>query len=134
MLESILTATILLLSITAHPVAVLSLESVGYPAAARDAQIQGKVEIEIKISTSGEVVSARSLSGHPLLRQVCEENVKRWKFSSDAEQSLVVDYEFSLEEPRTSYRSDSKNYFDLPSRVRVVTNLPASMPQTINRK
>jgi TonB family protein len=124
MLRLILTALFLLVGKTSDPITVTYLESIAYPAVARDARIQGTVEIDAVISPDGEVASASANSGHPALKRAVEESVKRWKFSpGGTERKLSIVFEFSLEEPRMPYGAETKNYFDLPSKVRVVTNL-----------
>jgi TonB family protein len=124
MLQAILSALILLASPTDEPITVTYIESIAYPAVARDAQVQGVVEIDAIISPDGVVLSASANSGHPALKHAAEENIRRWKFApASAKRTLSIIYEFSLQEPRLPYGSETKNYFDLPSKVRVVTNL-----------
>jgi TonB family protein len=125
MLQIILVALSLFVSQTTEPITVTYLESIAYPVVARDAQIQGAVEIEVIVSPDGDVISASANSGHPALKRSAEENIRRWKFAPGAKKRISIVYEFSLEEPRTAYRTETKNYCDLPSRVRVVTTLPA---------
>ncbi len=43
-----------------------------YPAAARAARITGLVKVKIHIDIEGNVISARAVSGHPLLRRASE--------------------------------------------------------------
>ena len=109
---------------TSQPIVVTYLESIAYPPVARDAQIQGTVGVDVDISPEGDVISAAATSGHPTLKQAAEQNSRRWKFAAGSKKRLSITYEFSLEEPRTTYRPETKNYFDLPSRVRVVTTFP----------
>jgi TonB family protein len=124
MLLILLNVIFLLASQTNQSVTVNYLESIPYPSVARDAQIQGIVEIDADISPSGQVISATAKSGHPALKYAAEENIKRWRFASaSAERRFSIFYEFTLEEPRMPYGSDTKNYFELPSKVKVVTNL-----------
>jgi TonB family protein len=125
MLRMILSAVLLLMGEANHSIVVVYLESMSYPTVARDAQIQGTVELIVGVSPSGDVVSASANSGHPMLKRAAEENIKRWRFAPGGERRFSINYEFSLEEPRTTYRSETKNYFELPTRVRVVTTLPA---------
>lgn len=51
-----------------------------YPEAAVKAKIEGKVVIEATTNTEGEVVEAKVLQGHPLLRQAAVEAIKQWKY------------------------------------------------------
>jgi len=51
-----------------------------YPAIARQARVQGSVQIQIGISETGEVIEATLLSGHPLLRDAALHAAKQWLF------------------------------------------------------
>ena len=122
----ILIGLFLFVSQTSEPINVAHLESIAYPVVARDAQIQGTVEIDVSISPDGAVISALANSGHPALKRPAEENIRRWRFApANSRRNFSIVYEFSLEEPRLPYGCETKNYFDLPSKVRVVTNLRA---------
>jgi TonB family protein len=114
---------------TSQPVAT-HVESIGYPDFAREAAIQGAVDVEIIISSDGGVSSANAVSGHPVLKQAAEKNIRRWRFdpSSVGNRSLTVKYEFRLELPKTYYRSESQNIFELPTRVTVISNFPEPQP------
>jgi protein TonB len=46
----------------------ISLPKPSYPAIARSARASGKVVVEVIIDESGRVISARAVSGHPLLQ------------------------------------------------------------------
>lgn len=52
-----------------------------YPAAARVANVGGVVLVQVKIDEKGDVISASAVSGHPLLRQACEQAALATKFS-----------------------------------------------------
>jgi hypothetical protein len=41
---------------------------------------------------------------------------------------LTVRYEFRLELPKIYYRPESRNIFELPSRVTVISNFPEPQP------
>jgi TonB family protein len=62
-----------------HP-AVASAVAPAYPVLAVASNTSGTVEVEVKVSASGEVISARSVNGHPLLRQKAEDTARRWRF------------------------------------------------------
>lgn len=51
-----------------------------YPPLARAAQVQSTVIVEMLVSKTGDVICARSLSGHPLLRTAAITAVLKWKF------------------------------------------------------
>jgi TonB family protein len=114
---------------TRQPVAT-RVESIAYPDVARDAQIQGTANVEIIIGSDGGVPSANATSGHLLLKQAAEKNIKNWRFdsSSVASRKLTVTYEFILELPKTNYRPDSRNIFELPTRVTIISNFREPQP------
>lgn len=51
-----------------------------YPQLAKTAHIEGSVVVEITISEEGNVISARVVSGHPLLQQAALSAAKKWIF------------------------------------------------------
>ena len=52
-----------------------------YPAMAKAANIEGSVIVEVTVSEKGQVISARVLSGHPLLREAAVSAARQWVFS-----------------------------------------------------
>ena len=59
----------------------ISLPKPPFPAAAKAVRAKGKVTIAIVISKTGKVISAKAISGHPLLRKVSEAAARKAKFS-----------------------------------------------------
>src|SRR6185369_1638730 len=53
-----------------------------YPALARAARVTGKVEVEIVVDPRGNVIDARAVSGHPLLKDSAVASVRLWKFDA----------------------------------------------------
>ena len=51
-----------------------------YPPIARAAHVESTVVVEILVSQAGDVICARSLSGHLLLRWAAVATVLKWKF------------------------------------------------------
>jgi TonB family protein len=51
-----------------------------YPALAKAARVGGPVEVEVTIDETGNVMAARALSGHPLLRDAALAAARQWKF------------------------------------------------------
>jgi len=51
-----------------------------YPAIARQARIQGSVQVQIDISETGAVTNVTLLSGHPLLRDAALQAARQWLF------------------------------------------------------
>lgn len=55
-----------------------------YPPAAQAVRASGTIDVPVKIDKAGKVISASAVSGHPLLRKVCEKAAKEWLFSNDS--------------------------------------------------
>jgi len=51
-----------------------------YPAIARQARVQGMVQVQIGISETGDVTDVTLLSGHPLLRDAALQAARQWLF------------------------------------------------------
>jgi protein TonB len=51
-----------------------------YPAIARQARVQGSVQVQIDISETGEVTNAALITGHPLLRDAALQAARQWTF------------------------------------------------------
>lgn len=52
-----------------------------YPPMAERVGVTGTVVVEVLVSEQGSVLSARAVSGHPLLRDAAERAARGWKFS-----------------------------------------------------
>jgi TonB family protein len=59
----------------------LVLEKPIYPPIARQAHASGTVVIQVVIDEEGNIISARAVSGHPLLQAVCVDAARKSKFS-----------------------------------------------------
>jgi TonB family protein len=75
-----------------------------YPALAGTARVYGDVALDIILNPDGSVASSKVISGHPLLRQVAQENSMTWKFAAADKQELrnkefTLTYKFRLREP-----------------------------------
>jgi TonB family protein len=108
----------------------IHVESLTYPDFARAAQIHETIVVEIIVNREGDVRSAIALSGHPELRNASVANIQLWKFrpSSTENRHLSVQYVFRLDEPKRYYKPETRNIYDLPTRVEVISNLPESQP------
>jgi TonB family protein len=58
----------------------ISLPKPAYPAAARAVRASGAVRVQVIIGKSGNVISARAVSGHPLLRNAATRAARRARF------------------------------------------------------
>jgi TonB family protein len=52
-----------------------------YPASARAVGASGAVNVQVMIDERGSVISAKAVSGHPLLRQAAEDAARKAKFT-----------------------------------------------------
>lgn len=53
-----------------------------YPAPAKAVGAMGEVKVQVTIDEEGRVISAKAVSGHPLLRQAAETSARNAKFST----------------------------------------------------
>src|ERR1700676_5530636 len=77
------------------PIHVLSLT---YPPVARQARITGDVVLIAHIGSDGSVSIPIRKSGHPLLLQAAEDNLKAWKFQTGESQEMEITYHFKTGE------------------------------------
>ncbi len=69
-----------------------------YPELARRMHIGGVVKVDCMVDAKGKVISAKALSGHPLLVGAAENAVLMWKFEPGTSDSDVrVDVVFNIE-------------------------------------
>ena len=52
-----------------------------YPPLAKAAQISGAVVVEVTVDEDGNVISARAISGHPVLKDAAVKAARGWKFA-----------------------------------------------------
>ena len=77
---------------------VRSFEDLGYPEAAREANIQGAVVIRATLDDNGNVVDVSALSGSKGLIPDCLANSKKWKFLPKVEKIVIIVYVFRIDE------------------------------------
>ncbi len=70
-----------------------------YPAAAKAIIATGTVQLAAEVDSTGRVNEAKAISGHPLLRQMAERTVEKWKFSAvPGRHFLTISINFLLED------------------------------------
>lgn len=52
-----------------------------YPPLAKAARVSGSVVVEVTIGEDGRVISARAVSGHPLLKAAAEGAARGWRWT-----------------------------------------------------
>jgi TonB family protein len=101
----------------------IHVESLPYPLVARQARIQGDALLAAQIGSDGSVSIPIRRSGHPLLLDAAEGNLKKWKFQTGESQQIEITYHFKLIEP-SSDSDRTECTFDLPNSVTISSHLP----------
>jgi hypothetical protein len=100
---------------------VTTLECPTYPSSAREMRLQGMVKMQV--TTDGPKVVGVKASGHPVLAQAAEKNVRTWKFADNsAPTSFAITYLFVNEgnyKPDPLTKCSAK--MELPTKVQVST-------------
>jgi TonB family protein len=80
--------------IVSHPLVDAAIKKVDpdYPRLAKEARIQGKVEVRILVDREGNVVETYVVEGHPLLSSAAKKAAAQWKFKEN--------FGFSLKQKR----------------------------------
>lgn len=95
-----------------------------FPPIAKAARASGEVKVEVTIDKAGKVISARILSGHPLLRDSALVAARQWKFKAPmasgrpAKVSGILTFNFVLDDGRKSEAEAERNNLD-PSEARL---------------
>jgi len=118
---------VLLLTVSpqTQPRSPIHVESLVYPSIARYARIQGDVVLVAQIGSDGRVSIPIRKSGHPILLQAAEDNLKTWKFQSGEDLEMEITYHFKIGGEPTYGDPGTRCSFDLPNSVTVVTRPPA---------
>ncbi|MBC7909629.1 MAG: energy transducer TonB [Pyrinomonadaceae bacterium] len=59
----------------------ISLPQPEYPREARDAKVTGNVTVQVIVDEKGDVISAKAISGHPMLQQAAVDAARQAKFA-----------------------------------------------------
>ncbi len=86
---------------------LVSFEDLSYPALAANTRVQGVVVIRAKLDADGNVEAGSPLSGSKLLIPDCLSNIKKWKFKPNPQRSVVIVYDFKIEDGACHDRSRS---------------------------
>jgi TonB family protein len=110
-------------SATESPSVIAAVAPATYPAIARQANARGEVVIEVQVDAEGNVLSAKLISGHPLLQKVSEEAAKQWKFSSlqgsTKEQAVRLTFAYQTVEKGPNPKNEFTTIFRPPYKVEV---------------
>ncbi len=96
-----------------------------YPPAAKATLADGEVIVAVIIDKNGKVISAKSESGHPLLRATSEVTGKDWIFETNElpEQKLKITFVYSIK-TNNNVKNNYKDYsykikFKKPYRLEI---------------
>jgi TonB family protein len=95
-----------------------------FPPIAKAARASGEVKVEVTIDKTGKVVSARAVSGHPLLRGSALAAARQWKFrpamvsGKPAKVSGILTFNFVLDDGKKSEAEVARENLD-PSQARL---------------
>lgn len=77
-----------------------------YPPLAKAAQVSGSVVVEVTVDEEGGVISARAISGHPLLKDAAVTAAQGWRFSQTKLEGVpvkvigTITFNFNLDDPK----------------------------------
>lgn len=94
-------------SINDEDIKLVSFEDLAYPALAANTRLQGVVVVRAKLDADGNVVAGSAVSGSKFLIPDCLSNIKKWKFKPNPQRTVVVVYDFKIEEGACHDRSRS---------------------------
>lgn len=98
-----------------------------YPTLAKAARVFGDVDVEVLIDENGDVIAAKAVSGHPLLKDSAVSAARGWKFSKTQLGGVPVKvagtltFTFSLPADKPSPDSSANGDID-EARKAVITN------------
>lgn len=99
--------------------AAVTLVKPAYPAAAQAIKASGEVKIQVTIDEEGNIISAQTISGHPLLRQAAEQAAWQSKFKPTTLEGRpvkvtgIIVYNFVVEPPPVNELEKDNNIFAL---------------------
>jgi len=108
--------------------------SMQYPRLAAMAQITGTVTLRIRIDSTGKVLDAKELSGHPILVKAAKANIKLWRFSpglsggEKAESEFDFNYVFELKGVSEASVQCSQLTYEYPDKVTITSEAPHMEP------
>jgi len=95
-----------------------------FPPIAKAARASGAVKVEVTIDEAGKVVSARAVSGHPLLRDSAIAAARQWKFKpamisgKTAKVVGVLTFNFALDDGKKPATGEARSNLD-PSQAHI---------------
>jgi TonB family protein len=109
---------------------VVSTSAPKYPPIALAAKVKGSVEVEVDIDSKGDVVLAKAIEGHPLLRRSAEDAAKLWRFnpaSDVASRAANLTFAFDVQAEESTDTRDDAVYVP-PYRIELTRKIATIAP------
>jgi TonB family protein len=109
------------------PVRIVGVTS--YVALARQARIEGDVEVRCVLDASGAVITSEAISGHPLLKRQAEADAREWRFrrTGTGESTATLVYSYRLAGKATLH-DETRFVFEMPNHVNVTSSFAQLNP------
>ena len=105
---------------TPPPAVIKEISPLLYPPLARQAQIDGTVEIDVVLRSDGQLDTATVLSGHPMLKEAALESARHSKFDcvgcTESLNTRRISYKFELGDPVDCTPVESNSDYAVSSR------------------
>lgn len=101
---------------------IVKIQKPPYPAAARAVGAAGEVVVEVKFDKEGKVISAKAVSGHPLLRSASVQAARQSLFEAsenDEQREVKLTFIFL---PNPNGKENKKRYSN-PYRIEVIAEI-----------
>ncbi len=83
---------------------------------------KGTVSIQVKIDFNGKVVKANAISGHPILRKMCEDKAKKWLFepneNKNQQRTIVLNFIFT----KAENEDEEGIFFEPPYSIEIINS------------
>jgi hypothetical protein len=95
-----------------------------YPPMARIADITGTVQIEVTIKNGVMAITEVKSPAPPILVNATLENLKTWKFASDANAAFRITYIYEVEREGTASPGNPRIEMQLPNLIKITAQPP----------
>jgi len=115
---------------SSNDICVVHWNSVNYNAVARQARLEGDVNLQVSIDQAGKVSKVTVVQptvAHKLLQDEAVKNITDWTFNPGEQRVFEIVYEFRLVMPEIYYAPPTFVAVDFPNRVHVETNFKPIM-------
>jgi TonB family protein len=114
----------------AAQLSVVATSAPKYPPIALTVRLKGIVVVEVNVDSKGDVVSAKAVEGHALLRRSAEDAAKLWKFnpaSGPASRTANLTFAFDFQAEESTDTRDEAVYVP-PYRIELTRKIATIAP------